>query len=321
MAALALQPHPRLSLLARLAVLLAVGLWGQTTAGAYDATVCGQMGYTIPFNNMTFNADAWNPDVKGFQCISVQDSPPAFAATWSWSSNPEMVHSYPHVKLTAPGLPTPLSNISALVLSAQWSMGPGSKPRPARVVDHDGLTNDGTSANVAFDMFADRDIAKALSEQTAETEIMIWVGKFGHAEPLGFDANMTKTCFTQTIGDAEFVLYQGHNERGTDVFTWVASANQTTFTAEVSPLLQYLWRNGLVSAKSHLGLVSFGSEAYHSEGTVTFSASEFDMDLVTGAAPKLAVGHLCSPAASTNPPQWLFSSAFIMSATLLYLIS
>lgn len=53
MAALALQPHPRLSLLARLAVLLAVGPWGQTTAGAYDATVCGQMGYTIPFNNMT----------------------------------------------------------------------------------------------------------------------------------------------------------------------------------------------------------------------------------------------------------------------------
>lgn len=45
MAALALQP--------RLAVLLAVGLWGQTTAGAYDTTVCGQMGYTIPFNNMT----------------------------------------------------------------------------------------------------------------------------------------------------------------------------------------------------------------------------------------------------------------------------
>lgn len=82
-------------------------------------------------------------------------------------------------------------------------MGPGSKPRPARVVDHDGLTNDGTSANVAFDMFADRDVAKALNEQTAETEIMIWVGKFGHAEPLGFDANMTKTCFTQTIGDAE----------------------------------------------------------------------------------------------------------------------
>ncbi|KAK3334673.1 concanavalin A-like lectin/glucanase domain-containing protein [Neurospora tetraspora] len=324
MAALTFQPRPRLSVLARLAVLLAVGLWGQTTAGAYDTTVCGRTAYTIPSNNMTFNADAWNPDVKGFQCISVQDSPPAFAATWSWSSNPGMVHSYPHVKLMAPGLPTPLSNISALVLSAQWSMGPGPTPRPALVVDHDGLANHGTSANVAFDLFLDRNVANARSEQTAETEVMIWVGRFGYAEPLGFDANMEKTCFTQTVGDAEFVLYQGQNERGTDVLSWVATANHTNFAAEVSPLLQFLWRKGLVSAGSHLGLVEFGSEAYHSDGIVTFAASEFDMHLVTGAAPNLAVGDLpaeCSRAASTNPPQWLLSSASVVSATLLYLIS
>ena len=85
------------------------------------------------------------------------------------------------------------------------------------------------------------------------------------------------------------MLYQGQNARGTNVLTWMATTNKTSFAAEISPLLQYLWRNGLVSPGSNIGLVSFGTEAYHAEGNVTFSGSEFDIALVTGAAPNLAV--------------------------------
>ena len=78
------------------------------------------------------------------------------------------------------------------------------------------------------------------------------------------------------------------------MLSWVATANRTSFAAEVSPLLQYLWRNGLVSAGSSVGVVSFGSEAFHSDGNVTFAAADFDMHLVEGAAPNLAVGRLPS---------------------------
>ncbi|KAK0630912.1 concanavalin A-like lectin/glucanase domain-containing protein [Bombardia bombarda] len=253
-------------------------------AGAYNNTVCNQRSYTISSDDLTFNPNAWNPDSEGFQCLSVQDSPPAFKATWAWSSDSGEVHSYPHVKLTAPALPVSLSNISALLLSAKWSMGPGSTPRPALSVDSLGLAERSTTANVAFDLFADRNAANAQNETMADTEIMIWVGNYGNAQPLGFE--LERSCFntTHSLPRAE--------RKGTNVFTWMATANRTGFSAEISPLLQYLWRNGLVSVDSHLGIVSFGSEAFHSEGNVTFSASEFDLHLVTGAAPKLVVGQL-----------------------------
>jgi hypothetical protein len=97
--------------------------------------------------------------------------------------------------------------------------------------------------------------------------------------------NLLLTCLHST-------LYQGQNQRGTDVFTWVANTDKTSFAGDISPLLQYLWRNGLVSAGSYLGLVGFGSEAYHSRGHVTFSASGYAIDVLTGPAPTLTVAQL-----------------------------
>ncbi|KAK3368522.1 concanavalin A-like lectin/glucanase domain-containing protein [Podospora didyma] len=289
-----------------------MALWVECVASAYDATVCDQKSYTSSSDNLTFNPNAWNPDDQGgFQCLSVQDSPPAFDATWAWFSSPQSVHSYPHVKLTSPDLPAPLSNISALQLTAEWSMGPGSAALPALHVDSVGLADLGVTANVAFDIFADRNAARAQNETTAETEIMVWLGKFGPAQPLGAGSEK-RTCFSQTAGDTSFTLYQGRNARGTDVFTWVAATNQTSFAADISPLLQYLWRNGLVSAAAHVGLVSFGSEAYHARDNVTFSATDFAMNLVPGAAPTLAVGQLptaCSRAVSVHfQGSWSFTS-------------
>lgn len=99
------------------------------------------------------------------------------------------------------------------------------------------------------------------------------------------------------------ILYQGRNKRGTNVFTWAATSNETSFAAEISPLLQYLWRNGLVDPSSKVGLVEFGSEAFHSRGNVTFSASGFDMELRVGEPPGLAVEQLpatCSRAVSLH---------------------
>ncbi|KAK0622590.1 concanavalin A-like lectin/glucanase domain-containing protein, partial [Immersiella caudata] len=272
-------------------------------AGAYDATVCDQKSYTSS-ENLTFNPNAWNPDGHGFQCISVRDSPPAFDATWAWVDKPQSVHSYPHVKLTAPALPVQLSNISALLLSAQWSMGPGSRPRPVLSVDSSGLSEIGATANVAFDIFADRNPRLAGSAKTAETEVMIWVGRFGDAKPLGFAPG--SACLTIALAKTQLqvVLYKGQNQRGTDVFTWVAASSVPSFAAEVSPLLQSLWRNNLISPSSHIGLVEFGSEAFHSLDNVTFSAADFAIHLLPGPAPDITVEKLptaCSAAVSAHP--------------------
>lgn len=80
-------------------------------------------------------------------------------------------------------------------------------------------------------------------------------------------------------------LYSGKNSRGTSVYTWVSPSNETAFDEDISPLLQYLWRNELVSADARLGLVEFGSETYHSGGNITFSAVDFSLGIWKGDPP------------------------------------
>ncbi|KAK0737176.1 concanavalin A-like lectin/glucanase domain-containing protein [Apiosordaria backusii] len=270
------------------------------SAGSYDATVCDQKTYTSRSGKLIYVPNAWNPDGHGFQCMSVRDSPPAFDATWRWPSAADTVHSYPHVKLTAPALPVTLSNISAMHLRSEWAMGAGSTPSPRLSVDTAGLASLDVTANVAFDMFADRNAEKSVKETMAETEIMIWLGRFGYAQPLGF--NEKRPRISLTLGNVEFTLYYGQNQRGTNVFSWVAAENAPSFSAEVSPLLQYLWREGLVSAGSFVGVVAFGSEAFRSVDNVTFSATDFEMHLDTGAAPTLPPEEL-PKSGSSRPTQ------------------
>ncbi|KAL2156604.1 hypothetical protein VTH82DRAFT_1349 [Thermothelomyces myriococcoides] len=259
--------------------------------------------------------NAWNADGKGFSCIAIRDSPPSFDATWKWSSDPESVHSYPHVKFSDPALPVPLSNLSALTLSAQWAMGPGSKPRPVPSLDLPGLAYLNVSANVAFDIFADRNPDNAQQETEAETEIMIWLAKIGKSQPLGYRETESDHRTTLRVGHVDFDLYRGRNQRGTSVFTWVARSRETSFSADISLLLQYLWRNGFMSPGSHVGLVSFGTEGNHADGNVTFSSLRYDLHMLIGPAPTLDVSPIptaCSPSASPSSaaghPEmpWLF---------------
>jgi hypothetical protein len=91
------------------------------------------------------------------------------------------------VKFTDPALPVAFANISALTLSVQWAMGPGSTPLSVPGLDSSGLAKLDASANAAFDIFADRNAASSQNETEAETEIMVWLGRVGYAEPLGYD--------------------------------------------------------------------------------------------------------------------------------------
>lgn len=98
-------------------------------------------------------------------------------------------------------------------------------------------------------------------------------------------------------------LYSGQNSRGTSVYTWVSPSDQTSFDEDISPLLQYLWRNELVSADARLGLVEFGSEAYHSENNVTFSAGDFSMQIWKGEPPSFDPNPVGEDCAKPTSPQ------------------
>lgn len=110
------------------------------------------------------------------------------------------------------------------------------------------------------------------------------------------------------------------NQRGTTVFTWAAEANETSFAADISPLIQYLWRNGLISPGSNLGLIGFGTEGYHADGNVTFSAASCDVNVLAGPAPTLIIAPI--PTAADAPSAagrlrqpWLSTSLSISGIT------
>ncbi|KAG8165165.1 hypothetical protein KVR01_005440 [Diaporthe batatas] len=173
----------------------------------YDAIICGQNGYEDG-SGLSYSANAWNPSDNGFQCLSVINASSStaggFDATWKWPGDPGSVHSYPHVTFSSGDLPLSVSNISALRLAASWAYSPGTafKAAPAGrldVFDANGLDDVGAKANIAFDIFMDPDKRKATSATAAKYEMMIWIGKVGEPQPIGFRSE-NATCYTQQLG-------------------------------------------------------------------------------------------------------------------------
>ncbi len=87
-------------------------------------------------------------------------------------------------------------------------MGAGSTPQAVPSIDSSALPDLDASSNAAFDIFADRNAANSVKETSAETEIMIWLGKVGHAEPLGYDRS-DACCAKVTVGHLELQVGPG----------------------------------------------------------------------------------------------------------------
>lgn len=251
-----------------------------------NVMLCGKYDvYNTSSGDLSFTSDAWNPDKRGGQCVTVDKNGTKFDATWKWESDAASVHSYPHVNFNSPLLPVKMTSLSGLAIQSQWSMSPSSSPSIAN--DVEGLSQLNTIANVALDMFVDSDSTNAQSEVDASYEIMIWLGSFGDPKPLGFSQGAS--CWNQSLGNVIFKLYTGKNHRGHRTFSWMSPVNMTDFNEDISPLLQALWRNKLIPGDAFLGLVEFGTEAFHSDKNITFTVSHFSMNLTSGTAPNLAV--------------------------------
>jgi hypothetical protein len=97
-------------------------------------------------------------------------------------------------------------------------------------------------------------------------------------------------------------LYHGTNQRGTNVLTWAAQSDETSFADDVSPLLQYLWQNDFVSADSYIGLIAFGTEGHHANGNVTFTASRCEANVLAGPAPTITIPAIPETPTSTSGP-------------------
>jgi xyloglucan-specific endo-beta-1,4-glucanase len=77
-----------------------------------------------------------------------------------------------------------MSNLSAIDVRVAWTM----KPEMSTAVsafDMDGLAIANTNTNVAFDIFFDTQLEKAVNTTAPSYEVMVWIGSYGSIQPIG----------------------------------------------------------------------------------------------------------------------------------------
>ncbi|RKL41586.1 hypothetical protein BFJ72_g5478 [Fusarium proliferatum] len=239
--------------------------------------------------------NAWNKKSpkNGFVCLKVDNSTPAFSATWNWPKDIQDVHSFPYVRFNNPNLPVRLSDLESIRLSTDWIYTPGS---PSKIPDDfsnevwgenkAALEGDGVQANAAWDFFLDDDRNRTLYPQVAAVEFMVWLGRVG--DPWWLGRQNDSILSNVTLGDTEFSLFYGRNSGGTHVFTAVTKDNSDvlSFDEDFYPLFQYILEQAHKQIDADdlpkdpwLGIIEFGTETWMSRGNATFTAANFGMSL------------------------------------------
>ncbi|KAF4972604.1 hypothetical protein FSARC_877 [Fusarium sarcochroum] len=259
-------------------------------------TICDKQRFGELNDSLSYYPNAWNKKSpkNGFVCLKVDNSTPAFDATWNWDKNIQDVHSFPYVRFNHEDLPMRLSDLESIRLSTDWIYTPGSPSKLPRdfsssvwASNKAKLESEGVQANAAWDFFLDDDRNRTLYPQVAAIEFMVWLGRVGDPWWLGRENNTILS--NVTLGETEFSLFYGRNSGGTHVFTAVTRDNQDVLSLDEDfyPLFEYI----LEQAHKHidtpndlpkdpwLGIVEFGTETWLSDGNVTFTAANFGMSL------------------------------------------
>lgn len=114
----------------------------------------------------------------------------AFSTTWAWTANSDaasqtQVHSYANIKSRSETLPVMLSNLTALTVSANWTMYPSYTGDP-KIFDIEGLSDIGAKADVTLDFFLDPDMKQSTNVTNPAFEVMIWFATLDGTEPIGY---------------------------------------------------------------------------------------------------------------------------------------
>ncbi|CAG7563463.1 unnamed protein product [Fusarium equiseti] len=259
-------------------------------------TVCGNERFGELNDSLSYYPNAWNKKSpkSGFVCLKVDNSTPAFDATWNWDKNIADVHSFPYVRFNHPNLPMRLSDLESIRLATKWMYTAGNPSQITRDFSQAKwqenkakLGSEGVQANAAWDFFLDDDRNRTLYPQVAAIEFMVWLGRVGDPWWLGRKNN--EILSTVKLGETEFSLFYGRNSGGTHVFTAVTKDNADilSFDEDFYPLFKYILEQARENIDNPddlpkdpwLGIVEFGTETWLSNGNVTFTAADFSMNL------------------------------------------
>ncbi|KAF5635825.1 hypothetical protein F52700_5137 [Fusarium sp. NRRL 52700] len=257
--------------------------------------VCGNQRYGELNDSLSYYPNAWNKKSpkNGFVCLKVDNSTPAFSATWNWPADIQDVHSFPYVRFNNPSLPVRLSDLESIRLSTDWIYTPGSPSKIPNDFSNEvwaknkaELEGDGVQANAAWDFFLDDDRNRTLYPQVAAVEFMVWLGRVG--DPWWLGRQNDSILSNVTLGETEFSLFYGRNSGGTHVFTAVTKDNSDvlSFDEDFYPLFQYILKQAHKQIDADdlpkdpwLGIIEFGTETWMSRGNATFTAANFGMSL------------------------------------------
>ncbi|THV54967.1 hypothetical protein BGAL_0016g00100 [Botrytis galanthina] len=287
--------------------------------------ICDSTNATTKSGRYTFFPDITTTDKDGYQCtdFSLADensgsvgSTTQFNTTFSWSSSPDIStpHSFPSLALNLPSiLPISVSNISLFPLTNNWALYPGNPLHTISATTPDSLLNASVIAACYLNIYLDLEPSLSLDKRFSATKISVWQANYGGLIPLGYnDTASTITRPVINLAGISYTLYVSQTSPSTSsppasnvtsstvvndepqvpqtIYTWYPSINATTLTAmDISPLLNYLWREVYISSNTYVGFVEWGLDARNSNGNITWSVYETGMTVKPGT-PVRAVG-------------------------------
>ncbi len=156
-----------------------------------------------------------------------------------------------------------------------WSAGSGL---PVRVGDRRSIVTSASIAvsnpgvqNVAYDCWFHR-IADPDNKTRPTDELMVWMGRYGGAGPLG------KLQERVTLGGATWDLSRG--ETGWTVFSFVRVTNAESWTINLRDFIDYLAvAKGWIEKEKYVTSVQFGSEIFKTDGDGSFRVTDYRCDV------------------------------------------
>ncbi|CAD6449119.1 8c7b6b21-b774-4eeb-b51f-460c4ffc0b03 [Sclerotinia trifoliorum] len=228
-----------------------------------------------------YGSNKWGDDGSGSQNMTVllaDTNGASFNATWMWEKNIEYVHAYPNVGFESIQLPTQIINIATFHLSGSWSVFPEGQESATDMTT--ALNAVACKADIALDIFLDRNNVSSSNASAATHEIMIWQSVWGGVWPIGYYEPSTNAP-EYTLSGVTYQLFSGFNQQGQKqaVFSWVPKIYQESIDAEIFELVQELVRLGNVTADMYIGLVQFGSETVHAAQPVELQMKDIQMSI------------------------------------------
>ncbi|KAK7402885.1 hypothetical protein QQX98_011370 [Neonectria punicea] len=260
---------------------------------------CAKSGGIVPptkGQEYTLNPNqwGWNKGDDGELCIYVDKNnnktyatnttAPLWSVTWDYPRGPvdAPVHAFPNIKLEDV-FPLQIKDMNKIDIDFKWTYGVGKNASKTTEVKK--LESADMNANVAMDMFLDKDKTRAGESTKASHEVMVWFAAIGTAtQPLGLtvDEKLQPAVKNMTIDDTKFGLWMANNSNDQIVLTWMSYDVTTEFKGDLWPLVDYVMtadEEFYPSTSDYMGYMSWGTEAYSANKSVTFDVPRLSIDV------------------------------------------